>query len=144
MLLLWSKEYKLDFTSCKNAFVFQKSLSLEISLKIWKEASLLTASILNAERRCKKKRSCINSGGLKENPYYRVHQFLCTKEAGKCWDERRAGSSLYITSCPDTKQRLELTEQPHSNRPACLHANSREIPFEALKPLMSHANEASL
>lgn len=34
------------------------------------------------------------------------------KEGGKCWDEERAGSSLYITSWPDTKQWFEPLRAP--------------------------------
>lgn len=61
-------------------------------------------SILNPVLRWTKS-SGINSARLKENPLYCwVHQFWSTKEGRKCWNEERAGFSLYITSCPDTMQ----------------------------------------
>lgn len=73
-------------------------------------------SILNPELRWTKS-SGINSGRLKENLlYYWVHQFWSTKEGGKCWDEERAGSSLYITYCPEQSSGLNLSEQPHTYR----------------------------
>lgn len=61
-------------------------------------------SILNPALRWTKS-SGINSARLKETPLYCwVHQFWSTKEGRKCWNEERAGFSLYITSCPGTMQ----------------------------------------
>lgn len=68
-----------------------------------KEQPLLRASWTLALRWTKS--SGINSARLKENPLYCwVHQFWSTKEGRKCWNEERAGFSLYITPCSGTMQ----------------------------------------
>lgn len=89
--------FKLSLSACVCAHV-------RVRACVWYQRAATVESILNPALRWTKS-SGINSARLKENPLYCwVHQFWSTKEGRKCWNEERAGFSLYITSCPGTMQ----------------------------------------